>query len=109
MRRPWHRYVKRWRRCDHHAALLAGAGGQTVVVGEPDRERRRRRLPAEATTLWCLAPDGTPAWTWQPPGPLTGTPTISGDVLYVTADGRLFGLSLQDSSSASSDSRSTTA
>jgi hypothetical protein len=73
------------------AALLAGAGGHVVVVGEPDRERRRRRAD---TTLWCLAPDGTPAWAWQSPGPLTGTPTTSGDVLYVTAAGQLFGLSL---------------
>ena len=73
------------------AVLLAGADGHVVVVGEPDRERRRHRAD---TTLWCLAPDGTPAWTWQPPGPLTGTPILNGDVLYVVADGRLFGLSL---------------
>jgi hypothetical protein len=73
------------------AALLAGSGGQVVVVGEPDRERVRRQAD---TTLWCLAPDGTPSWSWQPPGPLTATPAVSGDILYVTAGGRLFGLSL---------------
>jgi hypothetical protein len=79
------------------ATLHASAGGQVVVVTTPDRDRRGRRDTVEESTVWCLASDGTPTWTWQPPGPLTGTPLVSGDVLYVPVAGRLFALSLQDS------------
>jgi outer membrane protein assembly factor BamB len=62
------------------------AGSGVVALAEPDQHRN--------TTLRYLTPDGTPAWTWHPPGPLTATPTPGDGVLYAAADSQLFGLSL---------------
>jgi hypothetical protein len=70
-------------------ALLAGAEGQVIVVTTPDRDRGRGQASG---AVWCLAPDGTLAWVWHPPDPLTSEPVITGDILYATAGERLWAL-----------------
>lgn len=72
------------------ATLLADATGRVIVVGPLTRGGRRDT--ADEPAVRCLAPDGTEAWAWHPPGPLTAEPVLAGGVLYAVTGDTLWAL-----------------